>query len=223
MQEDMEFSALLSDKNDFFVRFLAENQLFGVILMCLFVGAPLVARDMKAGALEVYFSKPVLLLDYLIGKWMVIAFFLACMTLFPAVLLLVLDLVFSTREGYLSQWLPLIPRVLSVSALIIATCSFIMLAASSLSRTARNAAVIWFAFHMALFILSRMAAGIFTDANLVLLDVRPSLAYLSELIFQGRPGYSWHWSVSFLFLLGLMGGALLVLLKRLRGVEVVKS
>jgi ABC-2 type transport system permease protein len=224
MQGDDEFSNLILQKESFFNDFLTQNQIFGIIIVCLFAGAPLVARDMKAGALEVYFSKPLLLLDYLIGKWMVIAFFLACMTLFPALLLLILDLAFTTQEGYFTEWISILPRVISASVLIIAVCSFIVLAASSLSRTARNAAVVWFAFHMALLILSRMARGIFTNNDFALLDIRSSLCYVSETYFYGsQPDYSLHWSISLLYLLAIMTGALLILLKRLKGVEVVKS
>jgi len=223
MQSDKDVAAWITQE-DFYYDFLTKNQMFGIIIVCLFAGAPLVARDMKAGALEVYFSKPLLLLDYLIGKWMVIAFFMACMTLFPALLLLILDLAFTTQEGYFSEWISLLPRVISVSVLIITVCSFIVLAASSLSRTARNAAVVWFAFHMALFILSRMARGIFTDNDFALLDIRSSLCHVSGTFFPSvQPDYSLHWSISLLYLLGFMVGAFLILLKRLKGVEVVKS
>ncbi len=220
---DFDVSQAVEGMEGFYCNFLARNQLFGIIAMCLFVGTPLVARDMKAGALEVYFSKPLYLLDYLIGKFMVIACFLAAMTLIPALLLLLLEVLFTVGEGNLGGVFERLPRILLASTLIITVPSVIVLAASSLSRNARNAAVVWFAFHVGLYVSSRIAARISSMPDLKLLDIRSSLAHLTGVIFGLPERYHWHWGWVVAYLAALSFLCLIILFRRLKGVEVVKS
>ncbi|MBU0755883.1 MAG: ABC transporter permease subunit, partial [Planctomycetes bacterium] len=179
---------------------------------------PLIARDLKAGALEVYFSKPLLLSDYLAGKFMTIAFFLASITLFPALFLFFLDwfLAGSTFWAYL-------PEIMASSVLIITVCGLIVLAASSLARTARTAAIAWFGFHMALFVISRISTAIFRNSNLELIDIPTSLGFVAKKIFACPSTHSWHWSIPTGYLLLISWGALVILLRRVKGVEVIDS
>ncbi|MHC4942670.1 MAG: ABC transporter permease [Planctomycetota bacterium] len=214
---------LMTPDGRFYHNFLMINQVFGVIAICLFIGAPLVARDLKAGALEVYFSKPLLLIDYLLGKFMVIAFFLACITLFPALFIFILDLLMSEKPGHFKEVIGYLPGILASSGLIILVCSLVVLAASSLARTARTAAIVWFGFYMALFVISRIAPPVFSNSNLELIDLRTSLSCLSEYIFGLVPTYSWSWYIPLIYILFIAGGSFVILLRRVKGVEVVKS
>ena len=207
---------------DFFHNFLLENQLFGVIVACLFAGAPLVSRDRGAGALEVYFSKPLLVRDYFLGKFMVIAFFLACMTLFPALFLYLLDLLLSPAGARILPGAAALPKLLLVSSMVIVTAALPVLAASALTRSARTAAVLWFAFHVVLFMVSRIASHVLSYPALRLLDPRLSLASLSEKVFALPPSYGVHWSLPALYLFLLCALSLGVILASLRAVEVVK-
>jgi len=72
---------------NFYYLFLTREQVFGVIVMCLFMGAPLVARDMRVGAMEVYFAKPITVGEYLLGKGGVVVSYVFLVTLVPALLL----------------------------------------------------------------------------------------------------------------------------------------
>jgi ABC-2 type transport system permease protein len=218
-----EIMRILMDKGHFYYGFLLREQLFGIVAMCLFAGCPLVARDIKSRALEVYFSKPILLTDYLLGKFMVVAFFLACMSLFPGLLLMITDLSLSEDPDNTSRVLEVLPRVLAVSLITVVFVSILVLAASSLARSARNAAVVWFAFHLALFIASRIAARIFATPDLKLLDPRSSLQYLGQMILDYGHQYAWSWWIPSGYLCLLIVGALAVLVARIRAVEVVKD
>jgi len=224
METNMRFAEAIKADSDFYHRFLLTEQMFGIIVMCVFAGSPLLSRDMKSGALEIYFSKPLMLLDYLMGKFMVMAFFLACMTLFPALFLFLLDLLLSEEPGHFSEVVGNLPRILAVSGLVIFTCSLLVMAASGVTRTPRTAAMVWVAFHVALCITAHIAAEIVVMDSLELLDVRVSLKYLSELIFGCEDmGYSLQWYVPLLYLAFLMGGSFAVLLRKVRGVEVIRS
>lgn len=219
---DAEFVELARANGEFYHNFIMTNQLFSVILISLFMGAPLIARDLKVGAMEVYFSKPILLIDYVMGKFMVVAFFLGCVTLFPALLIFGIDLLLAERAGYVAEALPNLPGILAVSILLITCCSLLVLVSSALSRTARTAAIIWFGFHMALLIVSKISAEIFSNRNLELLDPQTSLRYLSAGLFDVNSVYSWHLAVPFCYLLLIAATALWIIFKRVRGVEVVK-
>ena len=207
---------------DFFHNFLLKNQLFGVIVVCLFVGTPLVSRDRKAGALEVYFSKPLLLRDYFLGKFMIIAFFLSCVTLFPAVFLYLLDGVLSPAGGHILGGVTALPRILLVSSMIVVTASLLVLAASAITRSARSAAVVWFAFHVVLFMISQIASHVLSYPALRLLDPRCAMTCLSEKIFSLPSFFTVHGSLPALYLGVLCAVALAVILGSLRAVDVVK-
>lgn len=74
------------------------------IFAMIFYGAQLIAKDKNVNALQVYFSKAVSPLDYLIGKYFSISMIVALMTLVPGALMLILGLVFTTDyPKYLAQ------------------------------------------------------------------------------------------------------------------------
>jgi ABC-type transport system involved in multi-copper enzyme maturation permease subunit len=222
-QHDRGFAEALAVNGMFYHDFLVQYQVFSVIVMCLFMGAPLIARDMRVGAMEVYFSKPILIVDYLVGKFMIIAFFVACVTLFPALILFIVDVSLAEKEGYFVEALGYLPGILGVSAMIILISSLVMLAASSLSRSARTASVVWFGFHVALLIVSEMSSLIFSEVNLQLFDIRNSLAHLSAHLFGCPRLHDWPGAFSLVYLLLIASGSLFILFRRIRGVEVVKS
>ena len=64
---------------------------------------------------------------------------------------------------------------------------------------------------------------VFSLKDLKLLDPRSSLKYLSELLFGLSPSYGLHWAFPFFFLILLMWGSLMILLRQIKAVEVVKS
>jgi len=219
---DADFVELARANGEFYHNFLMTNQILSVIAICLFMGAPLIARDLKVGAMEVYFSKPILLVDYVVGKFMVVAFFLSCVTLIPALFIFFIDVLLAEREGHFSEALPHLPGILAVSMLLISSCSVLVLASSALSRTARTAAIIWFGFHMSLLIVSKISAEIFSNRNLELLDPQTSLRYLSSGLFGLRSVYTWHTAIPFCYLILITLAALWIIFRRVKGVEVVK-
>lgn len=223
LELDLEVPARVMGVGDFYHNFLLRNSLFGVIVACLFAGAPLVARDRKAGALEIYFSKPLLLRDYFLGKFLVIAFFLACVTLFPAVFLYLTDLLLSPAGKEILGGVTALPRIAGVSMLVIVVAAFPVLAASALTRSARAAAVVWFSFHVVLFMVARIAAHLLSYPDLLLLDPRAALVCLSERIFSLPPTCSLGPVYPALYLGILCALSLVVILRSLRAVEVVRT
>ncbi len=215
-------AALATVDGLFYYNFLILNQFVGIVLLCLFVGTGLVARDLKTGALEIYFSKPITLLDYLTGKFAAMAFFLFCLTLFPGLLLFLSDYLLSDEGETFAAEAALLLGMIGVSLIITLTASLVVLAASSLCSTGRRAAVLWIGFHVTLLIASAILSKVFGLIELRLIDLRESVGYLARIILNVETNYQLHWVFSLLYLLVINALACVILLKRVKGTEVVK-
>ena len=86
----------------FFEDFLTQ-QMFFVFVIAIYAGAGLIANDLKANALQIYFSKPITRHDYLLGKLGVLIFFLALPTLVPGLLLFLMAGLFQSTSSFLEE------------------------------------------------------------------------------------------------------------------------
>lgn len=121
-------------------QFLSQQVSFlPVVLVSLYTGASAVASDSSAGALVVYFSKPLSRFDYVLGKLLPIAGATLFVTLVPALVLLTLQLALAPDfELFLSApWLPL--AIVGYSVWLAAFFSLAVLAVSSVCRSGRIA------------------------------------------------------------------------------------
>jgi len=222
LQQESHFARLVAVDGTFYCNFLVRNQFISIVLMCLFVGCGQIARDLKVRALEIYFSKPLTLLDYVAGKFGAIGFFLLCMSLFPGLLLFLSDFLLS-EEGSFADKVQFLPGILATSALVVTTLSLVVLAASALCRTTRNAALVWIGFHLALMISGQILAEIFRMPFLVLLDIRESLQFLAQTVFDVERDFQIPGIYPFLYILLINLAAGWVLLRRVKKVEATET
>ncbi|MCK7481456.1 MAG: ABC transporter permease subunit [Candidatus Moduliflexus flocculans] len=96
--------------------------------------AGLVADDLKHSSLQLYFSRPLTKKDYLLGKLSVIAFFVLVLTAVPWLVLVVFKLIFAGSLKFLAAypWLPL--SILGYAALLAVFFGFYFLLLSASSR-----------------------------------------------------------------------------------------
>lgn len=133
------------------------NSLF-LMVYAVFFGSGLIARDRASGALPLYLSRPLTLRDYVLGKFGVIAFFMALFTLVPNLVLWLMGVLLDPREGAVRDALPhLLPIVLQNGAVVV-TYSLTMLAVSSLCRRPMYAGLIWFSLVLLLPAMTSMVA-----------------------------------------------------------------
>src|SRR5215212_8607680 len=85
--------AILAPSPETFRQFL-QTQEFFVFVITVYVGAGLIANDRRANALQIYLSKPLMRSEYILGKLAVLFSFLLLITLVPALLLLLLKVLF---------------------------------------------------------------------------------------------------------------------------------
>ncbi|MDO8632748.1 MAG: hypothetical protein Q7R41_19880, partial [Phycisphaerales bacterium] len=82
---------------------ITKLQMFWVLIVVARVGAGLIANDLKARALPIYFSKPVTPATYLLGKWTVVASFVAVVVLAPNLIALAVGTLFTGGPGPIGQ------------------------------------------------------------------------------------------------------------------------
>jgi ABC-type transport system involved in multi-copper enzyme maturation permease subunit len=218
LEQEREFVELAQVDGRFMYGFLVFNQLISIIAMCLFVGCGLISKDLKARALEIYFSKPITMLDYVAGKLATMFFFIACMTLFPSLLLYISDFLLRGGGTFLEK-AQLLVGICASSIVITVTVSLVALAASALCKSTRNAAILWIGFHLVLTTVGEILKEIFRISVLELIDIQKLLAYVCQELLRQEERYLIHWAFPVLYLLLINMLAGWILLRRVQAVE----
>ncbi len=145
--DDPEFRAMTTVNAESLSFYMLRMQSVFVFMACLLVGAGLVAEDRRANALELYLARPVTVMQYVLGKFGAIGFFIALVTVVPASLAILAQMSLSAAEpGELARLSELMLRAWGAGAVLVMVPSLLVLAASSLALKARNAAIGWVAF-----------------------------------------------------------------------------
>ena len=215
-----QFASLIAPSPKMFRSFL-EGQSFFVFGMTIYVGSGLIANDRLANALQIYLSKPLTRSDYIAGKMAILVTFLLLVTWVPAMLLLILQVMFSASFAFFRENLFLVPAITLASIAIVLVAAFSMLALSSLSKSARYVAIMYagiMVFTNAIFGVLRL---ITRGSTVSWVSFTASLDQVCDAIFRQPLRYDTPVAVSFIVLAGLLVVSLSVLERRVRGVEVV--
>ncbi len=196
-----------------------EWQRFFVFLVTLILGAGLIARDRQDNGLSLYFSRPISLTDYLLGKVLVVLAGYLVVTLVPSLLLCIFGYLMDPATAGMETLLLTPLRLLGFTLFTGTGLALVLLAFSSLG-TRTVLVVVWWAV---------ICLGGEVVGNLGLLGI-DSFQYLN---FLGH----WHNAGSLLMgaeaqlpvprlaslaiCLALIAGSLAVLRSRIKPVEVV--
>jgi ABC-2 type transport system permease protein len=196
--------------------------LFLIVLVLAFGAAGLVADDLKHSSLQLYFSRPLTKRDYLVGKMSVVAFFVLILTALPALVLLILKLIFAGSFKFFLDypWLPL--SILGYSALLTVFFAFYILLLSALSRNARYVTVLVFGVYIFSNVLFGILNSIFKSPYTSLVSIPANLQQTGAYIFGLKLPQAMPAVWSFAVLAGVCVLALVVLNRRIRSVEVIK-
>lgn len=121
------------------------SQPFILIPMLGIIVPPLISQDFRSRAFLLYFSRPITSLQYILGKAACVMFFLASITLAPAMLLFTTAILLSPDLGVLASTWDLSLRILAASLAIMIPCTCLSLMLSSLASESRYASFAWFA------------------------------------------------------------------------------
>jgi ABC-2 type transport system permease protein len=212
--------AFLAPTAQTFREYLEQQSIF-VFFITIFVGAGLIANDRRANALQIYLSKPLTRLEYVAGKATTLAVFLLATTWLPALLLLFLQIMFAGSFAFVQKNAFLFPAITVYSFLQVILATLSMLALSSLSKSPRfvgimYAGVIFFTdavFGMLKYVVRVSSASVVSPTQ--------SLAQIGDVIFRVPPRHDTPVILSLAVVVCMIAAAMLVLERRIRGVEVV--
>jgi ABC-2 type transport system permease protein len=213
-------ASILAPSAETFRQFL-EQQNFFVFVITVYIGAGLIANDRRANALQIYLSKPLMRSEYILGKLAVLFTFLLLVTLIPALLLLLLKVMFDGSFLFLKNNLFLIPAITMGALLQVLLASFTMLALSSLSKSARYVGILYVGITFFTSAIYGALYAITGSSRVSWISIGANVEQVVDVIFRLKPRYATPWQVSLLVIIGLIAVSISVLERRVRGVEVV--
>lgn len=199
-------------------------------LMAAITGAPLIAEDRRARALPLYFSRPLGKLDYVLGKFLTVAFFLSVLLLVPPLATFLIELALSKQEGVLLAQVPTLLRSWLTGLSLLLPLAAISLGVSALSERPNYAALGTIGIAILSWVLATVFAGeIFRDSAWHALSPfsctnRIAAYYLSDSPPAGFPGSVQGLPIgtAWLGVAGWTAFGLSLLAWRIRNVEVVE-
>lgn len=212
--------ALLAPTAQTFRDFLGQQDFF-VFIVTIYAGAGLIANDRRANALQIYLSKPLLRSEYIAGKAAVLFVFLMLVTWVPAILLLIIQVMFAGSFAFLRANMFLFPAITVSSLVQVLVATFTMLALSSLSKSSRYVGILYAGivfFTSAVFAVMIPITG---GTSFAWLSVTSNVSQVVDVVFRLTPRFETPWQVSLVVIIGLLVLSLSVLERRVRGVEVV--
>jgi ABC-2 type transport system permease protein len=213
-------AAIIAPNAATFRDFFDKQDIF-VFIVTVTLGAALIAQDRRVNALQIYLSKPLTRAEYIFGKLGILMTFLLFITWAPAVLLLVVQVVFAGNFAFVLANAYLFPAITLYSLVEIVMVSTSMLALSSLSTNSRFVGILYTAlifFGQALSGVLRFITG---GTKLSWIAFGNDLAQVGDLIFRVPLRYDTPWPVSLLTIVALVAVSGLILERRVRGVEIV--
>ena len=212
--------ALLAPSAVTFRQFLGFQDFF-VFFVTIYVGAGLIANDRRANALQIYLSKPLTRAEYVLGKMAILMTFLLMVTWLPAIVLLLVQVLFAGSFTFLKSHLYLFPAITLFSFVEATTVSAAMLALSSLSNNSRFVGIMYAGlifFSDALFGVLRAVTG---ESRLSWVSFGNNLAQIGDAMFSLPLRFRTPLPVSLLMIIALVVASGLILERRVRGVEVI--
>jgi ABC-2 type transport system permease protein len=199
--------------------FLGQQSTFVFFVTIALAGV--IADDRRANALQLYLSKPLSRVEYVTGKLMALLAFLLFVTLVPAVVLLLLQVLFAGDTTFVTGNLFLLPAIVLFSLSMSLVAALAVLALSSLSRSRRFVSVLYAGTVFFTAAMVQALRAITQHDGWALLSPVNVLQVLGDAIF-GVPGTPIvPVSLAVASVVALVVASLAVLERRIRPVEVV--
>ncbi len=183
--------------------------------------AGLIADDKRANALQVYLSKPLTRVEYITGKLVAMLVFLLGVTLAPAVMLLLMQILFSGSLAFLRENLFLLPAITLFAMMQSLLSAFTMLALSSLSKSRRFVSIMFAGLIFFTAAMYQALRGITGSGGWAVISPGEMLDVLGRAIFRVEGAQAVPAPVAALVVALLIGASVWVLERRVRGIEVV--
>ena len=183
--------------------------------------AGLIADDKRANALQVYLSKPLTRVEYISGKLVAMLVFLFGVTLAPAVMLLVMQILFTGSLAFLRENIFLLPAITLFAMVQSLLSAFTMLALSSLSKSRRFVSIMFAGLIFFTAAMYQALRNITGSRAWAVMSPGEMLDVLGNAIFRVDGVQAVPVPVAALVVMVLIGGSVWILERRVRGIEVV--
>ena len=193
-----------------------------MFFVTIYIGAGLIANDRRANALQVYLSKPLTRAEYVAGKFAILFLFLVAVTWVPAILLLIIQILFAGSFTFFRENIFLLPAITLFSLVQVLVATMTMLALSSMSKSSRFVGVMYAGlifFTTALFNAIRGITGL---TSFAWISPTETLEQLGNLIFRLPPAFDMSPIIAVIAIVTLIAGSAWILERRVRGIEVVQ-
>lgn len=210
----------LSPTREMFRQFLEQQSVF-VFFITVYAGAGLIANDRRANALQIYLSKPLTRTEYIFGKLAILVGYLLLVTWVPAVLLLVVQVLFAGSFEFVVQNLMLLPAITVFALVQVITVSLAMLALSSLSKSSRYVGVMYAVVIFFSQAVYGVVYAVTRDSQWGWIALTNNLEKIGDVVFRLPSDNDIPLLVAVLVVLVVIVGSAAILERRVRGIEVV--
>ena len=210
---------LLATTPDTFREFLSQQRLF--VFLVIIMQSGLIADDRRTNALQLYLSKPLTRIEYILGKLIPPLAFVLGVTLLPAVVLLILQIVFAGSLTFLSANLFLMPAIVLFSLVQALLSAFAIVALSSLSKSRRFVAVMYAGIVFFTAAVYQVLRLITNSRRWAVISPGEMLDVIANAIFRSRGEPAVPVLIAVLAIAVIIGLSMLILERRIRAVEVV--
>ncbi len=214
-------ASFLAPKAETFREFLGQQGIF-VFFVTIYIGAGLIANDRRANALQVYLSKPLTRAEYVAGKLAILFTFLVSVTWLPAIMLLLIQIMFAGSFAFVRENVFLLPAITLFSLLQVLVASSTMLALSSMSKSSRFVGIMYAGLIFFTTALFNAIRGITGRTSFAWISPTETLEQIGNLIFRLEPRFDLPPAVAVLTIVVLVAGSAWILERRVRGIEVVQ-
>ena len=214
-------ASFLAPQAETFLEFLEQQGVF-VFFVTIYVGAGLIANDRRANALQVYLSKPLTRAEYVAGKFAILFLFLVSVTWLPAILLLIVQIMFAGSFAFVRDNIFLLPAITLFALLQVLVAAMTMLALSSSSKSSRFVGIMYAGLIFFTAAFFQALRGITGSSNWAWLSPTDTLEQLGAYIFRMDPPYTLSPVFAIVAVIVLVAGSAWILERRVRGVEVVQ-
>lgn len=204
---------------EFFFNFLY-IQTYSVFTLLLYASSGLVCDDVRLNLVEVYFSKPLTVRDYLIGKIATLLSLGFLYTAVPTLFLFVAELLMAPGSGFWAKcsWVPL--AALAFSAAIVIPIAITTLACSAITSNRGFAAASVIAVLAVDSFSATLLAEILHMRAVHIANLPLALIRTGEWFFRLDPYIPLGGAWALLVLSGVTGLGFTILYRRIRSVEV---
>lgn len=213
-------ASFLAPSAETFREFLDQQSLF-IFFVTIYAGSGLIASDRRANALQIYLSKPLTRVEYVAGKLLTLSIFLTAVSWVPAMLLLLLQVMFAGSTAFVRDNLFLVPAITVFCSIQVLVSSLAMLALSSLSKSRRFVAILYAGvifFAAATYQVLRAMTG---STAWAWISPGDTFGVLADAIFRVPGAAALPLPAAVLAVTVLAAGSACILERRVRAVDIV--